>query len=150
MLLRGMNLKLNMGNAFSLKALCIILILFMSIGFSLAGAQANSCEGGADCLICARQPHRHLPGMHPRMENPGCRPAEQNSTCGFEAGQDAEKFYVIASAVRSFHPVRTGIFAGASDEYDQFRISRGLIASSFPSEWGPKAPIYLRNQSLLC
>jgi hypothetical protein len=150
MLLRGMDLKLNMGNSFPLKTLCIILILFMSIGFSFAGAQANSCEGSADCLMCARQLHRPMPGAHMRTESPGCRSAEQNSTCGFEAGREREKFYGIASAVRSFYPARTGIFAGASDEYDQFRISRRLITSSFSSEPGPKAPIYLRNQSLLC
>jgi hypothetical protein len=104
----------------------------------------------ADCLMCARQLHRPLPGAHMRTESPGCRSAEQNSTCGFEAGREREKFYGIASAVRSFYPARTGIFAGASDEYDQFRISRRLITSSFSSEPGPKAPIYLRNQSLLC
>jgi hypothetical protein len=145
-----MKLKLNMGNSFSLKALSIILILFMSIGFSFAGARANSCEGSADCLMCARQLHHHLPGMQTRTESPGCRAAEQNSTCGFEVGQDREQLYGIASAVRSFYPARTGILAGASDEYDQFRISRRLIASSFSSEPGLKAPIYLRNQSLLC
>jgi hypothetical protein len=145
-----MDLKLNMGNAFSIKALCISLILFMSIGYSFGGAQANSCEGGAACLICARQPHRHLPGAQSRAENPGCGPAEQNSTCGYEAGRDSEKFYGIASAVRSFYPARTGIFAGASDEYDPFRVSRVRIAAFSLSDAGAKAPIYLRNLSLLC
>jgi hypothetical protein len=139
-----------MGNAFSPKALCIILILLMSIGFSFAGVQANNCEGGAGCLTCAGQSHRHLPGAQTSAQKQGCRPDEPNGTCGFEVGQDSEKFYGIASAVRSFYPARTGIFAGAFDEYDLFRISRGLIASSFPSEPGPKAPIYLRNHSLLC
>ena len=145
-----MKLKLNISNPFYLKALCIILIVFMSIGFSFAGARANSCEGSADCLICARQLHHHLPGMQTRTENPGCRTAEQNSTCGFETSQDSEKFYGIASVARSFYPARTGILVGASDEYDPLRISRGLIAASFSSEPVPKAPIYLRTQSLLC
>ena len=145
-----MNLRRNMGNAFSPKALCIILILVMSIGFSFGSAQANSCEGGAGCLTCALQPHHHLPGTQTGVEKPGCRPAEPNSTCGFEAGQDLVKFYGIASAVRSVYPARTGIFTGSLDEHGPFRIFRGLIASSFPAEPGPKAPIYLRNHSLLC
>jgi hypothetical protein len=145
-----MNLRRNMANAFSPKALCITLILLMSIGFSFAGAQANNCEGGAGCLICALQPHRHLPGKQTSVENPGCSPYETGSTCGFEAGQDSEKFYGIASAVGSICPARTGIFTGALNENDQFRVSRGLIASSFPSEPCLKAPIYLRNHSLLC
>ena len=145
-----MKLKLNMGNSFSLKALCIILIVFMSIGFSFAGAPANSCGGSADCFICARQFHRHLPGMQMRAEDPGCRTAEHSSTCGFEASQDKEKFYGIASVARLSYPARAGIFAGASDKYDQFRISRKLIALSFSSTPGSKAPIYLRTQSLLC
>ncbi len=145
-----MNLKFNMRNAFSPKVLCIILILFMSIGFSFGGAQANSCEGGAGCFACARTPHRHVPGAKTSMEKPDCRSAEPNSTCGYEAGWDSEKFYGIASTVRSFHPVRSGIFSSAYGEDGQFRLSRGLIASFFSSELGLKAPIYLRNHSLLC
>jgi hypothetical protein len=145
-----MNLRLNMGNSILLKALCIGLILFLSVGFSFGGAQANSCEGGAGCLICARQAHRHLPGVQTHVKKPDCSSAEQSSTCGFEAGQDSEKFFGIASTNRSFYPVRTGILVGASDEYDSFRISRGLIAPSSLAEPGSRAPIYLRIHSLLC
>jgi len=139
-----------MGNAFSPKAFCIILILFMSSGFSFGGARANSCEGGVDCFACVRTPHRHLPGAQTRPQNPGCGPAEPNSTCGYETGRDSEKFYGIVPAVRSFYPVSAGSYFGAFDEYDPFRVSRGLVASSFLSEPGLKAPIYLRNLSLLC
>jgi hypothetical protein len=150
MLRCSMKLKSTIRNPFHLKALCIVLIVFMSIGFSFAGARANSCDGIADCLMCARQLHRHLPGMQTRAENPDCRTAEQNSTCGFEVSQDSEKFYGIASVARSFYPARSGILVGASDEYDQLRISRGLIAASFSSGPDPKVPIYLHTKSLLC
>jgi hypothetical protein len=145
-----MNLKLDMGNSILLKALCMGLVLFLSVGFSFGGAQANSCEGSSGCLVCARQAHRHLPGAQMRVEPPGCSSAEQNSTCGFEAGQDPAKFFGIASTIRSFYPLRTGILSAASDGYDPFRISRGLIAPSSLAEPGPGAPIYLRIHSLLC
>jgi hypothetical protein len=145
-----MNLKFNMRHSILLKALCVSLILFLGVGFSFAGAQANSCEGGAGCLICARQAHHYLPGVQTRVEKPGCSPSEQNNACGFKAGQDSEKFFGIASTIRSFYPVRTGILGGASDEFDPFRIPRGLSTPSFLAEPGPKAPIYLRIHSLLC
>jgi hypothetical protein len=145
-----MNLKSDIGNGFTRKAICINLILFVSISFSFSCVRADSCRGGTDCLICTHQLHRHLPGAQTRMGNPGCTPAGQNSTCGFEAAQGAEKFYGIASTVRSFHPVRSGIFSGAYGEDGQFHLFRGLIAPFFSPESGPKAPIYLRNHSLLC
>ena len=148
-LLSGMNLKLDIGNAFTRKAICVGLILFMSIGFSFGGAQANSCDGGADCLICARQPHRHLAGAQASMEKPGCPSGEQNSACGFEAGQGADKFYGIASAVSSLDPARSGFTAGAFDDDGQFPFSRGLISSFSFSDPGGKAPIYLLKHSLL-
>lgn len=145
-----MNLKRNMGNSILLKALCSGLILFLSVGFSFGGAQAGSCRGGADCLICAQQPHRHLPGAQTTMEKPGCRPAEQNRTCGFVSAQGAEKIYGIASSVRSFDPVRSAPFVSATDEDGRFPLSGGLIAPYFLENQGLKAPIYVRNHSLLC
>jgi hypothetical protein len=145
-----MSLKLNIGHAFARKAICSSLILLISIGFSFGGAQADICRGGADCLICIQKPHHDLPAAPMSMGSPGCAPADQNGTCGFEDAQGIEKFYGVASAVRSFHPVRSGIFAGASDEDSRFRLSRGPIAAFFPADPVPKAPIYLRNHSLLC
>lgn len=145
-----MNLKLNIGNAFMRKAICVGLILFMSIGFSFGGTQANSCDGGADCLICAREPHRHLPGVRPSMERPGCPSGEQNSACGFEAGQGADKFYGIVSAVSSFDPARSGFSTGAFDDDGQFPLSSELISSFSFSDPSGKAPIYLLKHSLLC
>jgi len=145
-----MNLELNIGNTLSRKVFCASLILLMGMGFSFSGAQADSCRGTADCLICAQQPHRHLPPVQTTMENPGCRPTQQNSTCGFKSAQGAEKIYGIASSARSFNPVRSAIFVSASDEEGQFRISRGLIALYFLRDQGLKTPIYVRNHSLLC
>lgn len=145
-----MSLKFNIGHAFARKTICSSLILLISIGFSFGGAQADSCRGDADCLICTQQLHRHLAGAQPRAENANCTPGEQNSTCGFEDTQGAEKFYGLASTVRSFHQVRSGIFCGAYGEDGQFRLCRELIAPFFLSDPGPKAPIYLRNHSLLC
>lgn len=145
-----MSLKFNIGHAFARKTICSSLILLISIGFPFGGAQADICRGSADCLICIQQPHHHLPAAPTSMASPGCTPAGQNSTCGFEDTQGAEKFYGLASTVRSFHQVRSGIFCGAYGEDGQFRLCRELIAPFFPSDPGPKAPIYLRNHSLLC
>ena len=145
-----MKIKLDIGNRFSQTVICISLILLMSSGFSFAGARADSCWGDADCLFCAQQLHLHLRGVQMTMENSGCTPAGQNSTCGFEAAQGAEKVYGIASAVRLFQPVRSAIFTGAAGEDSQFHLSRGLSAPFFQLVTGPKAPIYLRNHSLLC
>jgi hypothetical protein len=145
-----MKLKLNIGNNYTRKVTCIGLILLVSIGFSFAGARADSCRGGADCLTCAQQPHLHLPGLKMTVENSGCTPAGPNSTCGFEAAQGAEKVYGIASAVRLFQQVRSAIFTAAADADSQFRLSKGLNVPFFQLVPGPKAPIYLRNHSLLC
>jgi len=149
-LLSGMNLKSNIGNACFRTAICIGLVLLVSVGYSLGGVRAESCQGGADCLICARQPHNHSADMPAGMAKPGCWPDGQNSSCGFKAAPDTEKFYGIASMVRTLQPERSVIFAGASDEEGQFRLSRGRISLFSLPEPGGKAPIYLLNQSLLC
>jgi len=145
-----MSLKLNIGNVCFRTAICIGVILLVSVGYSFGGARAESCQGGADCLICARQPHHHAADTSTHMATPGCWPDGQNSSCGFEAAPDAEKFYGIASTVRPLHPERSAIFAGTSDEEGQFRLSRGRISLFSLSEPGGKAPIYLLNHSLLC
>lgn len=145
-----MSLRLDIGNRVTRKAICISLVLFMGVGFSVGVAKADSCRGGADCLICARQPHRHLPAEQTGRVKPGCTAAGQNSTCGFEAAQGAEKFYGIASTVRSFQPDRSAIFSAASVEDGQFPFTRGLISPLSMSDPKGKAPIYLLNHSLLC
>jgi hypothetical protein len=146
-----MKIKLDIGNRFSQTVICISLILLMSSGFSFAGARADGCRGDADCLFCVQQAHLHLPGVQMITKNSGCTPTGRNSSCGFEAAQGAEKVYGIASAaVRLFQPVRSVIFTGAADEDSQFHLSRGLSAPFFQLVTGPKAPIYLRNHSLLC
>jgi len=145
-----MNLKFNIGNTFFRKGFFVSLMLLMGIGFSFSGAQADSCRGGADCLICAQQSHRHLPGAQVTIENPGCRPTEQNSTCGLKTARGSEEVYGIASPVRLLNPVRSAILVNASDEDGQFPFTGGLIAPYFLGDQDLKAPIYLRNHSLLC
>ena len=146
-----MNLKLNIGNAHLRHTICISLVLLMGIGYSFsASARAESCQGGVDCLICARQLHHHTADIPTSMTTSGCWPDGQKSSCGFEAAPDAEKFYGIASTVRLLHPERSAIFIGASDEEGQFRLSRGRISPFSLSEPDGKTPIYLLNDSLLC
>ncbi|OEU62793.1 MAG: hypothetical protein BBJ57_07130 [Desulfobacterales bacterium PC51MH44] len=145
-----MNLKLNIRHALSRKTICIILMLVISIGFSFGAALANSCQGGADCFICADLPHRHVPVAAAEMEDPGCRPAGQNSTCGFETSQGPDEFQGIVSSVRSYHQVYAGIFAVVSDEYGQTLLPKEFVPQFLLSDSGGAAPIYLLNQALLC
>ena len=145
-----MNLELNIHTAFLRKALSIILIVFMSVGFSFGGALAGNCQGGADCPVCAQLPHGHVPGAAADMENPGCPPDGQNSTCGFEASQDPDEFRGIVSAVRSYHQAYAGIFAAVSDEYGQTLLPKEFVPQFLLSDSGGTAPVYLLNQALLC
>ena len=145
-----MNLKLNIHTAFLRKALSIILIVSISIGFSIGSALANSCQGGADCLICAELPHRHVPGAGAGMEDPDCRTAGQNSTCGFEASRNPDEFQGIVSSVRSYHQAHAGIFAAVSDENGQILLPKEFVSQFLLFDSGGAAPIYLLNQSLLC
>jgi hypothetical protein len=147
-----MNLKLSIhtATAFLRKTLSIILIVCISIGFSIGSALANSCQGGADCIICAELPHRHVPGAGADMEDPDCRTAGQNSTCGFEASRNPDEFQGIVSSVRSYHQAHAGIFAAVSDENGQILLPKGFVSQFLLSDSGGAAPIYLLNQSLLC
>ncbi len=149
-LLSGMNIDLNILKPFCRTAICIILMLFISIGFSFGGALANSCQGGADCFICAELPHGHVPVAAAEMEDPGCRPVGQNSACGFETSQNPAEFQGIASSVRSYHPVNTGIFSAASDRYDPALLPGEFISQFRLSDSNGAVPIYLLNHSLLC
>jgi hypothetical protein len=145
-----MNLKLSINAATAVlrKTLSIILIVCISIGFSIGSALANSCQGGADCIICAELPHRHVPGAG--VEDPDCRTAGQNSTCGFEASRNPDEFQGIVSSVRSYHQAHAGIFAAVSDENGQILLPKGFVSQFLLSDSGGTAPIYLLNQSLLC
>jgi len=145
-----MKLELNILKPFGRKSICVILILLTGIGFAFGSAAANSCEGDADCVVCAKMTHGHVPGTVTDMERPGCPPGGQNSTCGFETSQRPDEFHGIVSSARSYHPAYSGIFAAGSDEFGQFRVP-GEFISQFPlSDSGGQAPIYLLNQSLLC
>jgi hypothetical protein len=145
-----MNGGLNMLNPFGRKAMCIILILLTGIGFAFGGAAANSCEGGADCPLCAEQPHGQVPGAAAGMEKPGCPPYGQNSPCGFETGRQPDKFHGIVCAVRSNQQSYSGIFAAASDEWGQTLFSREFVPRFLLSDSSGTAAIFLRNQALLC
>jgi hypothetical protein len=145
-----MNLKLNIRKGFSRKAICFSIVLFISMSFPFSRAMADGCKGGVGCLDCTEPAHSHVPGTQMDMTPHGCQPAEQNSTCGFETGQSPDEFYGIVPSARAYHPVYSGIFAIAVDDYGQFSVSGELI-SQFPlSDSGGQAPIYLLNQSLLC
>jgi hypothetical protein len=145
-----MNCELNILNPFGRKAICILLVLLTGIGFAFGSAAANSCEGGADCPVCAQRPHGHIPGAAADMETPGCPQDGQNSPCGFEASQDPDEFRGIVSAARSYHQSYSGIFAAVSDEYGQTLFPKVFGLQFLLSDAGGTAPIYLLNQALLC
>ena len=145
-----MKLELNILKPFGRKSICVILILLTGIGFAFGSAAANSCEGGADCLVCAKMTHGHVPGTVTDMERPGCPPDGQNSSCGFEAGRDPVEFRGIVSAARSYQQLYCGIFAAVSDEYGQTLFPKEFVPQFLLSDSGGTAPIYLLNQALLC
>ncbi len=145
-----MNLKLSIFNALSRRAIGLIFVLFMSISFSPGGALADNCQGGADCLVCAELPHRHIPGAGAGMEDPDCRSTGQNSSCGFEANQSPDEFEGIVSSVRSYQYAYAGIFSAISDECGQTHLTGEFVPQFLLSDPGGAAPIYLLNQTLLC
>jgi len=145
-----MKLELNILKPFGPKSICIILILLTGIGFAFGGALADSCQGGADCPVCAERPHGHVPGAAADMENSGCPSGGQNAACGFEASQDPDELRGIVSAVRSYHQAYAGIFAAVSDEYGQTFLPKEFVPQFLLSDSGGTAPIYLLNQALLC
>ena len=148
----SMNRKLviHTRTAFLQKALNIILIVFMSLGFSFGWALADNCKGGADCLVCAERPHGHIPVAAADMENTGCLPGGQKSPCGFEASQNPDGFHGIISAVRSYHQPYAGIFAMVSAEFGQTLHPKEYLPQILLSYSDETIPIYLLNQSLLC
>ena len=145
-----MKIELNILTPFGQKSIFVILILLTGIGFAFGSAAANSCEGGADCPVCAGLPHGHVPGAAADMERPGCPPDGQNSTCGFETGREPVEFHAIVSTVRSYHQSHSGIFAAVSDEYSQTLFPKEFIPQFLLSDSGETAAIYLLNQALLC
>ena len=145
-----MNHELKIRTAFLQKLLSIILIVLMGIGFSFGGALAKSCQGGADCRICAELSHGHVRGTAAGMENPGCASGGQNSTCGVEASQDPDELRSMVSSVRSYQQEYTGIFAAVTDEYGQNLLPKEFVPQILLSDSGGASPIYLLNQSLRC
>jgi hypothetical protein len=145
-----MNRKLNILTLISRKALRITFALLIALSFSAGGVLANSCQGGTDCIYCAAAAHSHIPGIDMEMVNQGCQSAEQNSSCGLEAGSSADDFYRMAALVKSGTQPYSGIFAVASGESDQTHLYREFITQfQYPAR-GELTPIYLLNLSLLC
>ena len=145
-----MNPKINIRNVLPRKALCIAFILLIGFIFSTGSVLANSCQGGADCLICAAAVHPHIPGMDVEMVNQGCQSAEQNSSCGFETGRSADEIDRTAAVVKSNTHPYSGIFSAASDESDQAHLYREFITQFQSPDRSELTPIYLLNLSLLC
>jgi hypothetical protein len=145
-----MVLKSNIGNIFSRKVCCVILILFISISFSLNGAMAKSCNGGPDCLNCVELAHPHVPGEMADMENHGCGSGQKDGTCSFEAGRSPDEFHGIVSAARPDNHEYSGIFTAGPVEFDPSYLSGETISLFLSSDSGKTTPIYLLHQSLLC
>ena len=145
-----MNRRLNIFTVFSRKAIYVVFTLLIALSFSAGGALAKSCQGGADCIICAAAVHPHLPGMDVEMVNPGCQSAEQNSSCGFEAGRSANELDSMATVAESVTHPYSGIFSAASVDFDQAYLYQGFITQFQYPDRGKLIPIYLLNNSLLC
>ena len=144
-----MNSNIQILGGFSRKTLCIALIMLIGLSLSAGGALANSCKGGADCLICAAETHARLPGMDGGMVNRACGSSAPNSSCGFETGPRGDKFDRIAAVAQSGFHTYAGVFLAASDEFDPSYLHRGFLAQFQYPHRGEPTPIYLRHQSLL-
>lgn len=145
-----MMVQFHIVTAFTRKACYIIFILLISISLSFGGIQAKSCKGGADCLNCAAQAHRHFPGTHAGMENQGCGPGQEDSPCGYEASQPPDGFHGIVSAGRLDNHEFCGIFSVASGEGGQCNFSGKFLQQFDSAKIDEAIPIYLLNASLLC
>jgi hypothetical protein len=144
-----MNSNIHMLGWFSRKTLCIALAVVIALGFLAGGAMADSCTGGADCLICVAATHSHLPGMDGEIVNRACGSSAPNSSCGFETGPRRDEFDRIAAVAESGGHSYSGIFMAASDEFDPSYLHRGFLTQFQYPHRGEPTPIYLRNQSLL-
>jgi len=149
-LLSGMNRNLKILNVFSRKALFIAFILLIGFSFSAVGAPAKGCPGGFGCLNCEAAAHPHMPGMDAEMVNHGCQSAEQNRSCGFEAGSRSDQFDKMATVAQSGTHPYPGIFSAATDEFDQAHLLKGFVAQFQYPDRGQLTPIYLLTLSLLC
>lgn len=145
-----MNRKPNILTVFSRKAICIAFSLLIVLSFSAGGALAKGCPGGVGCLKCAAAAHPHMPGMDAEMVNHGCQSAEQNRSCGFEAGPRSDQFDSMATVAESGTHPYPGIFSAASDEFDQAHLHKGFITQFQYPDRSKLTPIYLLNESLLC
>ena len=145
-----MTSKSNILKRIFRRTLWLIFILLLTIGFSTGGVLANSCQGGAGCLICAAMVHPHIPGMDMEMVNPGCQTAEQNSSCGFETGRRVDDSDSMAIIAESGTGQYSKIFQAVSKESDQADLYRGNITQNKYPDPGELTPIYLLDQSLLC
>jgi len=142
--------KFNIVSAYVRKACAILFILLISISFSVGGAQAKTCKGGADCLICVQQAHPHVSGSHAAAENLGCGPGQKDSQCGYEASQRRDGFHGIVSAGRPDNHEFSGIFSVASGEGGQCNFSGKFLQQFDSAKIDEAIPIYLLNASLLC
>jgi len=145
-----MNRKLNILSVSSRKALCTAFALLIALSFTAGGVLADSCQGGADCMICAAAAHPHIPGMDMTIVDRDCQSAEQNNSCGFESGRSADEFDRLAAVAESGTHPHPGIFSFTSDAADQAHSGRIFISQFQYPDRGKLTPIYLRNQSLLC
>ena len=145
-----MKREANIRNVFSRKTLCILLMLLVGISYTAGGAMADNCPGGPGCLKCAARPHAHIPGVQPNIGDPGCQPAGQNGSCGFEVGRHPVKFDRIASTAGFGSFQHAGIFIAASDYLDQANLYRFAISPFQYPDPGELVPVYLLNKSLLC
>jgi hypothetical protein len=84
------------------------------------------------------------------MVNPGCQSADQNGSCGFEAGQSPDDFDGMAAVVKSGNHPYSGSFSAAFHESGQVYLYQGFNTQFQYPDRGELTPIYLLNLSLLC
>ena len=147
-----MNYRSIISHASSRKALCIMLVLIISLSLLAGGALADKCRGGVGCINCADSKHPRLPGMEmdlDMMASHSCQPLIPDGSCSFEVSPGLNEFDGIIPSARPEN-IDTG-----SSFYSVFIDYLGQTVGTFRSQINHfsasrAAPIFLINQSQLC
>jgi len=140
-------------NTFSRQAICITLVLVVSLSVMTGGALTATCHGGSGCLNCAETIHPQLPGtdMDMGMVVPhGCqKPLIPDGSCSFEISPGPDEFQGIISSVRPGNMDAGCIIVSVSDN-DPSHTAGAFLSLTLYSGANRSSPIFLINQSLLC
>lgn len=145
-----MKLKSNILTGFTPKAICILFIMFFSVGLFAAKAFASGCYGDENCFNCSELGHRHATGAEAGSMPHGCQPNAQSSSCDLENSRIFDRQYFFVSTLRLDNHNSKNITATTIDKHKDDHVSKGFTSPIHSSVLSGLPPIYLLNLSLLC